>query len=122
MEKREKLTSSILQSPTFRLHSILLHDAPNEVVNVSGVINLPDERAGRVGGLTTGKDVEVVVCGVSAGVAFGADGCAKDDDVSDPKKVKNKKRESVSQSVGRWGEERGEGRRNVWDVLGDTGV
>lgn len=122
MEKREKLTSSILQSPTFRLHSILLHDAPNEVVNVSGVINLPDERAGRVGGLTTGKDVEVVVCGVSAGVAFGADGCAKDDDVSDPKKVKNKKRESVSQSVGRWGEERGEGRRNIWDVLGDTGV
>lgn len=113
MEKREKLTSSILQSPTFRLHSILLHDAPNEVVNVSGVINLPDERAGRVGGLTTGKDVEVVVCGVSAGVAFGADGCAKDDDVSDPKKVKNKKKgecQSVSGEMGR-GAGRGEKER-----------
>lgn len=71
----------ILQSPTFRLHGILLHDAPNEVVHVSGVINLPGKCAGGVGGLTTGKDVEVVVCGVSAGVAFGADGCAKDDDV-----------------------------------------
>lgn len=109
MEKREKLTSSILQSPTFRLHSILLHDAPNEVVNVSGVINLPDERAGRVGGLTTGKDVEVVVCGV----AFGADGCAKDDDVSDPKKVKNKKKgecQSVSGEMGR-GAGRGEKER-----------
>lgn len=79
----KKLTPSILQSPTFRLHGILLHDAPNEVVHVSGVINLPGKCAGGVGDLTAGKDVEVVVCGVSAGMAFGADGCAKDDDVSE---------------------------------------
>lgn len=51
------------------------------MVYVSGVINLPDECPGGIGGLTTGEDVKVVVCGVSAGVAFGADGCAKDDDV-----------------------------------------
>lgn len=56
------------------------------MVYVSGVINLPDECPGGIGGLTTGEDVKVVVCGVSAGVAFGADGCAKDDDVSDPKR------------------------------------
>lgn len=111
MENGEKLTPSILQSPTFRLHGILLDDAPNEVVHVTGVINLPGKCAGGVGGLTAGKDVEVVVCGVSAGVAFGADGCAKDDDVSE-------------KGERQWGdgERRGEGRRNVWDVLGDTGV
>lgn len=37
--------------------------------------------AGRVGDLRAGEDVEVVVGGVAAGVAFGADGGAEDDEI-----------------------------------------
>lgn len=39
------------------------------------------EASGRVGVLHAVQDVEVVVGGVSACVAFGADGCAEDDEV-----------------------------------------
>ncbi len=44
-------------------------------------VDLRLEGAGYIGGLRAGEDVEVVVSGVAAAVALGADGCAEDDEV-----------------------------------------
>lgn len=46
-------------------------------INLRGI----DARAGRVSVLSAGEDVEVVVGCVAAGVAFGSQGCAEDDEV-----------------------------------------
>lgn len=47
----------------------------------AGGVDLGLEGAGGVGELGSGEDVEVVVCGVAAGVALGTDGGAEDDEV-----------------------------------------
>lgn len=48
------------------------------MVHAARGVDLGREVAGGVGPLLAGKDVEVVVGGVAAGVAFGADGGAED--------------------------------------------
>lgn len=50
-------------------------------MHAAGGVDLGLELAGDIGELGTLEDVEVVVGGVTAGVAFGADGGAKDDQV-----------------------------------------
>lgn len=47
----------------------------------AGRVDLGLEGAGGVGELGSGEDVEVVVCGVAAGVALSSDGSAEDDEV-----------------------------------------
>lgn len=51
------------------------------MVDGAGRVDLGLEGAGGVGELGAGEDVEVVVGGVAAGVAFRADGGAEDDEV-----------------------------------------
>ena len=51
------------------------------MVHGAGRVDLGLELARDVGQLGAGQDVEVVVGGVAAGVAFGADGGAEDDEV-----------------------------------------
>ena len=51
------------------------------MVHGAGRIDFRLELAGDVGQLGAGQDVEVVVGGVAAGVAFGADGCAENDEI-----------------------------------------
>ena len=50
-----------------------------EVVHGACRVDFGLEVAGRVGELSAGQDVEVVIGGVAAGVAFGANGGAEDD-------------------------------------------
>ncbi|KAG5912919.1 hypothetical protein E4U53_005095 [Claviceps sorghi] len=57
-------------------HLVLLHLAAAQVVDAAGGVNLCGVLAGHVGPLLAVEDVEVVVCGVAAGVALGADGGA----------------------------------------------
>lgn len=52
------------------------------MVNVSWVVNLPDEVTSSVGGLLSGENVEVVVGSVSASVSLCADSGSKQDEVS----------------------------------------
>ena len=51
------------------------------MVHGAGRVDLGLELAGDVSQLGAGQDVKVVVGGVAAGVAFGADGGAEDDKV-----------------------------------------
>ena len=51
------------------------------MVHRAGRVDFGFEGAGDVSELRAGQDVEVVVGGVAAGVAFGADGGAEDDKV-----------------------------------------
>ena len=71
----------VLQSKARRLHLVLLDLAAAQVVDGAGGVDFGLEVAGRVSELRAGEDVEVVVCRVAAGVAFGSDGCAEDDEV-----------------------------------------
>lgn len=59
-------------------HLVLLDLAAPQVVDAAGGVDLGGVLAGDVGPLLAVEDVEVVVCGVAAGVAFGADGGAWD--------------------------------------------
>lgn len=52
-------------------------------MNVSWVVNLPDEITSGIGGLLSGKDVEVVVRGVSSGVPLCADSGSEQDEISE---------------------------------------
>ena len=71
----------VLEREAGRLHLVLLDFAAAQVVHGAGRVDLGLELAGHVGQLGAGQDVEVVVGGVAAGVAFGADGSAEDDEV-----------------------------------------
>lgn len=66
----------ILQRKARRLHLVLLDLAATEVVHAAGGVDLGLELAGHVRQLRAVQDVEVVVCGMAAGVALGADGGA----------------------------------------------
>lgn len=57
-------------------HLVLLGVAAAQVVHAAGRVDLRLVLAGHVGELRAGEDVEVVVGGVPAGVAFCADGGA----------------------------------------------
>ncbi|KAK1247878.1 hypothetical protein MKX07_000766 [Trichoderma sp. CBMAI-0711] len=57
-------------------HLVLLRVAAAQVVHAAGRVDLWLVLAGDVGELRAGEDVEVVVGGVAAGVAFCADGGA----------------------------------------------
>lgn len=69
-----KLTTRVLQSPTLRLHDILLNNTSDEVVAVSGKVSLLGKRSSLEGGLLAGKNVEVVIGSVSTSVTLDTDG------------------------------------------------
>lgn len=71
----------VLEREAGRVHLVLLDLAAAQVVHAAGRVDLGRELAGHVGQLRAGQDVEVVVGRVAAGVAFGADGGAEDDEV-----------------------------------------
>ena len=73
--------AGVLESEAGGLHLVLLDLAALQVVDGAGGVDLGLEGAGQVGELGAGEDVEVVVGGVAAGVALGADGGAEDDEV-----------------------------------------
>lgn len=65
-------TTSVLEGKAGLLHLVLLDLAAAEVVHGARGIDLRLESTGNVRDLGSLEDVEVVVCGVAAGVAFGA--------------------------------------------------
>lgn len=62
-------------------HLVLLDVAAAQVVHAAGRVDFRLVLAGHVGHLRAGQDVEVVVGGVAAAVAFCADGGAEDDEI-----------------------------------------
>lgn len=62
-------------------HLVLLDDAAVQVVHGAGRVDLGRVLAGHVRLLDAREDVEVVVGGVAAGVALGANGSAEDDEI-----------------------------------------
>lgn len=73
--------TGVLEREAGRVHLVLLDLAALQVVHGAGRVDLGLVLAGHVGKLGAGEDVEVVVRGVAAGVALGADGGAEDDQV-----------------------------------------
>ena len=80
-EHRRDPAARVLEREAGRVHLVLLDFAAAQVVHGAGRVDLGLELAGDVGQLGAGQDVEVVVGGVAAGVAFGADGGAENDEV-----------------------------------------
>lgn len=80
-QHRRNPAARVLEREARRLHLVLLDFATAQVVHGAGRVDFGLELAGDVGELCAGQDVEVVVGGVAAGVAFGADGGAEDDEV-----------------------------------------
>ena len=80
-QHRRNPAARVLEREARRLHLVLLDFAAAQVVHGAGRVDLGLELAGDVGQLGAGQDVEVVVGGVAAGVALGADGGAEDDQV-----------------------------------------
>ena len=74
-------SARILEGKARRLHLVLLDVAAAQVVDAALGIDLGLVGTGDVGELGAVEDVEVVVGGVAAGVAFGADGCAENDEI-----------------------------------------
>lgn len=64
----------VLECEARAIHLVLLDLAADQVVHGTGGVLLGFEGSGDVGKLLAVQDVEVVVCGVAAGVALGADG------------------------------------------------
>lgn len=80
--KARQHTTSVLHGPALSRHHVLLDVAAAKVVNVSWFVGLASECTSRVGELLSLEDVEVVVCGVAASVAFCPYGSPEDDKVS----------------------------------------
>lgn len=73
--------TGVLEREARGLHLILLDLAAAQVVHGAGGVGLGLVGARHVGELGAVQDVEVVVRGVTAGVALGSDGGAEDDQV-----------------------------------------
>lgn len=80
-EHRGDPATGILEGKARLGHLVLLDDAAAQVVHGAGRVDLGLVLAGDVRLLDASKNVEVVVGGVAAGVALGADGSAEDDEV-----------------------------------------
>lgn len=80
-QHRRDPPASILEREAALGHLVLLDGATAKVVDGAGWVNLGLVLPGDVGGLGSGKDVEVIVGGVTAAVAFSTDGGAEDDKV-----------------------------------------
>lgn len=80
-QHRRNPAARVLEREAGRVRLVLLDFAAAQVVHGAGRVDFGLESAGDVGELGAGQDVEVVVGGVAAGVAFGADGGAEDDEV-----------------------------------------
>lgn len=80
-QHRRDPTTSILHSKAAIGHLVLLHITATEVVDAAGRIDLGLVLARHVSPLLARQDVEIVVCGVPAGVTFRSDSSAKDDEV-----------------------------------------
>lgn len=80
-QHRRDPATRILKREARRVHLVLLDLATGQVVHGTGGVSLSLVGAGHVGELRAVQDVEVVVRGVAAGVALGADGSAEDDEV-----------------------------------------
>jgi hypothetical protein len=78
---RRNPAARVLESEAGRIHLVLLNIATAKVMHRSCRVDLRLKCAGDIGQLRAGQNVEVIVGGVAAGVAFGADGSAKDDQV-----------------------------------------
>ena len=74
-------TTGVLEREARAVHLVLLDLATNQVVYGTSGVALGLKATGDVGELFTREDVEVVVCGVAAGVALGADGGTEDDEI-----------------------------------------
>lgn len=74
-------TAGIFESKAAVGHLVLLDVAAAQVVDASCRVDLGLVGSRDVGRLDAGENVEVVVGGVAAGVALGADGSAEDDEV-----------------------------------------
>ena len=70
---RDPATSILERKATTIRHLVLLHVAPTQVVHAAPRVDFGFVGSGDVGRLRAEEDVEVVVCGVAAGVSFGAD-------------------------------------------------
>src|SRR5690606_21832438 len=81
----EAHTLSKLQRPTLEL--VLVANTTRHVVLHSGRVRAGGQLPGLSRVLLAGEDSEVVVCGVDAAVTFGADGCAKEDEVFGDRRV-----------------------------------
>lgn len=68
--------TGVLEREARLIHLVLLDLAADEVVHATGRVDLGLELSGDVGELGALEDVEVVIGGVAAGVAFGSDGGA----------------------------------------------
>lgn len=66
--------AGVLEREARAVHLVLLDLAADQVVHGTGGVALGLEGSGNVGELLAVQDVEVVVRGVAAGVALGADG------------------------------------------------
>lgn len=64
--------AGVLEGEAVLGHLVLLDVTAVQVVDLTGAIDLALKLAGDVGPLLAGQDVEVVVSGVAAGVALGA--------------------------------------------------
>lgn len=66
--------AGVLEGEARAVHLVLLDLAADQVVHSTSGVLLGHEGSGDVCELFTVQDVEVVICGVAAGVALGADG------------------------------------------------
>ena len=78
---RRTLTSSVLEREAALVHLVLLDVPTGKMVHVTRAVDLHLELGRVEGPLLTDEDVEVVIGGVHACVALGADGGAEDDEV-----------------------------------------
>jgi hypothetical protein len=80
-QHRRDPAARVLERKARRFHLVLLDLAAAQMVHRAGGVDFGLEVAGGVGELGPRQDVEVVVGRVAAGVAFGSDGGAEDDEV-----------------------------------------
>lgn len=80
---RRNPTSRILERKTRTFHFVLFDLPSSQMMYISRRVDFwfVGVCGWVVGQLSAGENVEVVVCCVSARVAFGSDGCAEDDEV-----------------------------------------
>lgn len=78
---RRDPSSGILKCKARTLHLVLLDVAAVQMVHGADGVDFWLELAWHVGEFLAFEDVEVVVSGVAAGVAFGSEGCAEDYEV-----------------------------------------
>jgi len=77
-----RLTPCILQSPSFRDHSILLRRSPVHMVHISGIVNLPRQCSSLISSLLSSKDMEIIIRRMSSSMPFSPNSGAENDQVS----------------------------------------